>query len=60
MGTGGAVETLCCITCAFSNDDNEIGVVSILCGEGVIKSGDVEATVRKVKCYTITIIFGSR
>ncbi len=38
---------------AFPNDDTEIAVVSIFCGEGVIKRGDVEATVRKVKCYTI-------
>ena len=38
---------------AFSNDDNEIGVVLIFCGEAVIKRGDMEATVRKVKCYTI-------
>ena len=38
-----------CAACAYSYDDNEIGVCFIFCGEGVTKRGDVEATVRKVK-----------
>ncbi len=39
-----------CVVCAYSHDDNEIGVVCfIFCGEGATKRSDVEATVRKVK-----------
>ena len=37
-------------TRAYSNNDNEIGVVCfIFCGEGVTKRDGVEATVRNVK-----------
>ena len=39
-----------CAACAYSYNDNEIGVVCfIFCGEGVTKRGDLEATVRTVK-----------
>ncbi len=36
----------------YYNGNNEVGVVSFVCGEGVTKRSAVEATVRKVKCYT--------